>query len=75
MGIGLALVLIALGLIGWGILGGASPSNGSNGSNPSGGGCQKCKDLDAWWHGLSAWQKAKQAVNYAYQKADCALRC
>jgi hypothetical protein len=75
MGFGLALVLIALAYAAWAILGAASPSTGSNGGNPSGGGCQRCKDLDAWWNGLSALQKVKQAANYAWQKADCAIRC
>jgi hypothetical protein len=67
-------ILIILGVILWGILGGTFPSTGSNGSAPTGGGCDGCKGLDLWWNGLKWGQKALQLVWYGWKKADCALK-
>lgn len=74
MGWGVAIIIIILIIIVWGVVGSTWPSSGSNGATPQGEGCAACKGLDNWWQGLTAAGKTKMAAWYSWKKTDCLLK-
>lgn len=67
-------VILVIVIILVGIGGGTLPSTGNNGTVPTGLGCDYCKQLPAYWSGLSFFQKIWMSVWYAFKRMDCYLK-